>query len=295
MSSYPALESQSDFTDLVHSQPYPFISPTRKELSAAGKNIIVTGGGTGIGKAIAVAFAQAGAHSVTILGRRAEVLETAREEILAEGKSHGHDTKVLAIPTDLTSFDQTSDAFATVLKEFGAVHVVVSNAGTLGAVKPVVELQAEDLVAGFHSNVASTLHTIKATKAIASTTTTTTEQQQPYFISVSTRMHCYPHFIPTMGTYSIAKSAQLTLVDCFADENPGFHVVNVHPGVVKTDFAGMGEDAPELPGRFCVWLASPEARFLKSKFVSATWDAEELLRRADEIAKPFCLRSGYAH
>ena len=46
MSSYPALESQTDFTDLVHSQPYPFISPTRKELSAAGKNIIVTGGGT---------------------------------------------------------------------------------------------------------------------------------------------------------------------------------------------------------------------------------------------------------
>jgi hypothetical protein len=40
----------------------------------------------------------------------------------------------------------------------------------------------------------------------------------------------------------------------------------------------------ELPGNFYVWLASPEAMFLKSKFVWATWDAQELVERAEEIA-----------
>lgn len=41
--------------------------------------------------------------------------------------------------------------------------------------------------------------------------------------------------------------------------------------------------AADLPGHFFVWLASPEATFLKGKFVWANWDAEELLERAEEI------------
>lgn len=39
----------------------------------------------------------------------------------------------------------------------------------------------------------------------------------------------------------------------------------------------------ELPGQFCVWLASPQAEFLKSKFVWANWDVDELIARAEEI------------
>jgi hypothetical protein len=39
----------------------------------------------------------------------------------------------------------------------------------------------------------------------------------------------------------------------------------------------------ELPGQFCVWLASPEAKFLNRKFVWANWDVEEMMERADEI------------
>ncbi len=39
----------------------------------------------------------------------------------------------------------------------------------------------------------------------------------------------------------------------------------------------------ELPGEFCVWLASPEAKFLKSKFVWVNWNVDELKSRAEEI------------
>jgi hypothetical protein len=39
----------------------------------------------------------------------------------------------------------------------------------------------------------------------------------------------------------------------------------------------------ELPGQFCVWLASKEARFLRGKFLWANWDVEELMQRAEEI------------
>jgi hypothetical protein len=39
----------------------------------------------------------------------------------------------------------------------------------------------------------------------------------------------------------------------------------------------------ELSGQFCVWLASPEAAFLKSKYVWANWDIDEMKERAVEI------------
>jgi hypothetical protein len=39
----------------------------------------------------------------------------------------------------------------------------------------------------------------------------------------------------------------------------------------------------ELPASICVWLASPEARFLKGKLIWSNWDVEELIQRADEI------------
>lgn len=39
----------------------------------------------------------------------------------------------------------------------------------------------------------------------------------------------------------------------------------------------------DLPGHFYVWLASPEAKFLRNKFVWVNWDVKELMARADEI------------
>jgi len=63
-------------------------------------------------------------------------------------------------------------------------------------------------------------------------------------------------------------------------------VVSVQPGWVATEANGFQKEAPDsatLPGQFYVWLASPEASFLKGKFVWANWDAQELLEREDEI------------
>ena len=64
-------------TTTFHSKTYPTLSPTRPELSAKGKNVIITGGGTGIGAETARYYAQAGASRIAILGRREQpLLET---------------------------------------------------------------------------------------------------------------------------------------------------------------------------------------------------------------------------
>ncbi|KAI8237895.1 Short chain dehydrogenase andI [Colletotrichum sp. SAR 10_86] len=73
-------------TKIYHHKPYELIPPPRPELSAAGKNVVITGGGTGIGKSIALSFAKAGASSVCILGRRLDRLEIAIAEIRGAAK-----------------------------------------------------------------------------------------------------------------------------------------------------------------------------------------------------------------
>lgn len=229
---------EQPFTQKVHHEPYQFISPSRPELSAQGKNVIVTGGGTGIGKAIAIAFSQAGAKSVSLIGRREEVLASARKEILAAGVAQGHQPQVLIAKADLSDEAQTLSAFSTLSSQTGAVHIVVSNAGSLPPIKPVVELEAAEVVAGLGTNVLSSLHTLKAAKAVA-------VSEGPVLIHISSKMHCFPNYGPKMSLYGAAKAAALALTECFADENPAFHVVNVHPGLVNTDMSGAGEDSRE--------------------------------------------------
>lgn len=50
--------------------------------------------------------------------------------------------------------------------------------------------------------------------------------------------------------------------------------------------------AAELPGHFLVWLASPEAEFLKGKFLWANWDVDELTAKKDDIAAGNKLKTG---
>ncbi len=80
------MSSFVSFTKIWHNQPYAAIDPTQPKLSAKGKFVVVTGGATGIGKAIAVAFAQAGAKTIAILARRLEKLEIAAAEISKRGQ-----------------------------------------------------------------------------------------------------------------------------------------------------------------------------------------------------------------
>lgn len=66
-------------------------------------------------------------------------------------------------------------------------------------------------------------------------------------------------------------------------------MVNLQPGSIQTDMADKsGFNAPrddlDLPGHFTVWLCSPEATFLKGKYVWANWDVEELKAKSELIA-----------
>ncbi len=88
----------------------------------AGRVALVTGGGTGIGRAIALAFAATGA-SVAVCGRRAELLEETRTLIEAGGGA------CMTFPCDIREPDETDAMLSAVLERFGRIDVLVNNAG----------------------------------------------------------------------------------------------------------------------------------------------------------------------
>ena len=90
----------------------------------AGKVALITGGGTGIGKAIALAFAREGAR-VAAAGRRLERVAEVAAEIEKQGGT------ALALPCDATRAKEAEQAVKDTAKKFGRLDVLVNNAGML--------------------------------------------------------------------------------------------------------------------------------------------------------------------
>ena len=86
-----------------------------------GKSIIVTGGGTGLGKSMATRFAELGANLV-ITSRRQEVIDNTAEEL----RDHGG--KVLAIACDVRDPEQVNDMVSQTVDEFGKIDILLNNA-----------------------------------------------------------------------------------------------------------------------------------------------------------------------
>jgi NAD(P)-dependent dehydrogenase (short-subunit alcohol dehydrogenase family) len=103
-------------------------------LKFQNKLVVVTGSGTGIGKAIAIKFAENGA-SIVILGRRKEPLEEAAKEIQHIIEKAGSGAFVKIFPgVDVSDEEGVSRMFEDLKKIHGAVDIVVNNAGVSGPV-----------------------------------------------------------------------------------------------------------------------------------------------------------------
>lgn len=85
------------------------------------KVIFITGGGTGLGKSMALSFAEHGAN-IAICGRRVDVLEQAKEEILQKGN------QVFTIPCDIRKPDEVEKAVDAIYGKFGRIDGLINNA-----------------------------------------------------------------------------------------------------------------------------------------------------------------------
>src|SRR5947199_206221 len=102
---------------------------TTSPFSLEGKTAIITGGGTGIGKSMAIEFARAGAD-VAIASRKLEHLEPVAKEIEKLGK------RTFSMAVDVRQEDQVQALVEKAVKDFGRLDIMVNNAGASFRAKP---------------------------------------------------------------------------------------------------------------------------------------------------------------
>ncbi len=183
-----------------------------------GSVCIITGASSGIGAATARLLASEGA-AVVLAARRAERLNALAREL----------PNALAVPTDITAPEHVEQLIASTLDAFGAIDVLVNNAGQ-GLHVPLSELEPADLRAVFELNVIAPLQTLKA----ALPTLLARPSAAIVNVSSATSLRVFPG----LGGYAATKAALNMLSQTAAAELSGtaVKVSVVYPSVTETEF-----------------------------------------------------------
>ncbi len=184
------------------------------------KVVLVTGASSGIGAAVARAFADEGA-AVSLCARRADRLVNLAREIETRGG------RALVVHCDVTKPADLSAAIARTTSELGRLDVVVANAG-FAVVGGIDRLELDDYRRQFETNVFGVIATVKA----ALPALTDTAGQIVFISSVVGRVP-----IPKMSAYVASKHAVAGLADSLRTElsQQGIGVTLVCPSYVKSE------------------------------------------------------------
>jgi NAD(P)-dependent dehydrogenase (short-subunit alcohol dehydrogenase family) len=182
---------------------------------------IVTGGGTGIGKAISEALAQSGAH-VVLCSRKMEHLGPTAEKIMEMGR------KSLALTCDVRSEDQVKAVIGKTVETFGRLDILVNNAGA-SFVCPIEDVSINGWNAIFGINVAGTFLFSKYACAEI--------QKQGKGAIVNIASIAGRDGAPMMAAYGAAKAAVINFTKALAVEFAQYKIrVNaVAPGMIITE------------------------------------------------------------
>lgn len=194
-----------------------------------GKVAIITGGGSGIGKGIAKAFADEDC-SVVIAARNADRLDAAAAELSVGGRT------VISIPTDVTNEEQMISLFAKTMDQFGKLDVLVNNSGAFDG-GPVEELTMEQWQNVIDVNVTGPfLGSREAFKIMK-------KQKGGRIINIGSIAAQKPRH--SSSPYTTSKHAIWGLTQSLALEGRDFGIAvsALHPGNVMVERRGDGKSA----------------------------------------------------
>ncbi|KAL0941907.1 short chain dehydrogenase reductase [Colletotrichum truncatum] len=270
-------------TPTWHNDIYDAISPSREELTAAGKTVIVVGAGSGIGRETALAFAAAGAARVILLGRSESALAATAASLPQSVKSE-------VFVADVTD----EKRLAEVASAAGKWDILILAAGYTSSPSSIVGSTTDEWWQNFETNT-------KGTYLVTKTFLPTANPSHASVIALTTGTTALPvTMLNGLSPYIASKLAQTKIIEHLAAENPNLFAAILHPGFVETDIfkksgakaEALPMDTVQLPAHFAVWLASSEAAFLKGRSVWANWDVDELKKSAGVIESGQLLTSG---
>jgi NAD(P)-dependent dehydrogenase (short-subunit alcohol dehydrogenase family) len=220
------------FTSTYHHKPYISIDPTRPNLSAKGKVVVVTGGASGIGRATSHAFVIAGVKDLVILDRDSENLH----KVKAELNEPFPNSTIHTIAVDITNRDLVEESLRQVVSVVGGLFdVLVSNAAYQPIRTTVVNSSQDDWWYGFDVNVRGSYNVIRSFLEHA--------KENAVLINVSS---CLAH-LPDLGkgdlvgqsSYSAAKIATTRIMEILQQERKDLKIINLHPGLIPTKLAAI--------------------------------------------------------
>jgi NAD(P)-dependent dehydrogenase (short-subunit alcohol dehydrogenase family) len=248
--------------------------PSAASSRLTAKVCLVTGGGSGIGRAAARKMAEEGATAVVIAGRREAEIEAAAAECRALG------AQALAIRTDVTQEDDVERLVQTAVERYGGLDVAFNNAGFQERRAPI-EQQADAVYDEvFDANVRSVFLCLRHQLAVM-----LARGQGGIVVNASVSGIRNPN--PGLSLYSASKAAVISLMRSAAMEAAprGVRINAIAPGRVVTDMmlrSGVGDMSavaaalplrrmgkPEEVAEAVVWLLSDAASYVVGHVLAA--------------------------
>lgn len=191
------------------------------EHSPHQRRAIITGASSGIGKATALAFAQAGID-LCLISRS----QTKLADVAEQASECGVNVKTLSL--DLADITQVKNQIETLATEFKPVNILVNNAG-MGYTSPLRETSLSDWQQVLNLNLTSVF------QCVMGVLPQMREQGEGTIVNVCSIAANNP--FPDWGAYSVSKSALATFSECLALEERanGIRVTTISPGAVNTE------------------------------------------------------------
>ena len=257
------------------------------------KVAIITGGGRGIGEAIALAFAREGAN-LALAARTASEIEQVAQAIAALGRT------ACTIPADVSKSADVKRFVERAIDAYGKIDILVNAAGTYGPIGRLWEVDAQEWVRATEVNLFGTLYCCQAVLPGMMA------RRQGKIINFSGGGATAP--LPRFTAYGVSKTAVVRLTETLAQEAQEFNIqVNaIAPGAVNTRMqdevlaageragdmlprmrrlreTGEGSVPPERAANLAVFLASAASDSLTGRLIAAPYDGWESWT-ADRIA-----------
>ena len=241
------------FTKTYHHKPYDAISPSRPELSAKGKIVLVTGAGTGVGAACAEAFAAAGAKTIIVCGRRLGRLNAVLQKI----ETQFPEVNIVEYALDVSHEGQVRYVFEDVQARYGPVDIAINSAAHLSDKGTIHETSLQNFWAAFEVTCKGGF--LVAQHFLRNCNSSENGGDLPVLISFNSLLGPMPATAVTTApaSYASSKVAQGKMIEYVASENQGkVRAYSVHPGIIETEMSTKSvemTDDPAATRKGVVW------------------------------------------